>query len=175
MDRTKIQKTLYIALFAALMAVSAWISVPTPIPFTLQTFTFFLALMVIGGASSAIMSMVYLSLGIVGLPVFASFGSGAGYLLGASGGFILGFPVAALFFTILCRIFGMGKVRKLIFSVAALILIYLLGTLWFGYVYAKNTDFFAALTVCTLPYIIPDAVKIFLAYCISDRLNFFRK
>ena len=117
MKRVDMQKMLYIALFAALMAVSAWIAIPTPVPFTLQTFTFFLALMLLGGYAGMVMSIIYISLGIIGLPVFASFGSGVGYILGASGGFVLAFPIAALMFYAMEKIFGNdnGKKKKILF------------------------------------------------------------
>ncbi len=171
MDRVRIRKKLYIALFAALMAVSSWIAVPTPIPFTLQTFTFFLALMLIGGVSGAIMSVIYIAIGLVGLPVFAGFGSGVGYLLGASGGFILSFPIAALLFLLLESAFGKGHKRKLIYAALSLTVIYLIGSLWFSFVYSGGEGLLATLAVCVLPYVIPDAVKILIAYYVSDRLN----
>lgn len=175
MDRVRIKKMLYIALFAALMAVSAWISVPTPIPFTLQTFTFFLALMLLGGASGAIMSVIYIAIGLVGLPVFAGFGSGAGYLLGASGGFILSFPLAALLFLLLESAFRKGKKRKLIYAALSLVVIYVIGSLWFSLVYSGGEGLLATLAVCVFPYVIPDAIKILIAYYVSDRLKIFLK
>lgn len=173
MNRLRIQKMLYVALFSALMAVSAWIAIPMPIPFTLQTFTFFLALMILGGLYGTAMSLIYISLGVVGLPVFAGFGSGAGYLLGASGGFILAFPISALLFALLEKLFGKGRKRKLIYAAVSLLLIYAIGALWFSLVYTENRGFFAALAIVALPYVLPDALKIFLAYYVSERLKIF--
>ena len=173
MDRVRIRKMLYIALFAALMAVSAWIAVPTPIPFTLQTFTLFLTLMLLGGASGTTMSVIYIALGLVGLPVFAGFGSGVGYLLGASGGFIFSFPIAATLYLLLEFAFGKGKKRKLIYAAISLVAIYVIGSLWFSLAYSDGKGLLATLAVCVLPYVIPDAVKLLMAYYVSDRLNDF--
>ena len=58
------------ALFAAILAVSAWLTIPGPVPFTLQTFAVFAALGLLGGKRGTIAIAVYLVLGAVGLPVF---------------------------------------------------------------------------------------------------------
>ena len=64
----------HIALFAVLLAVCGWISVPVPpIPFTLQTFGVFAAMLFLGGRRSLYAVAVYLLLGAVGLPVFSGF------------------------------------------------------------------------------------------------------
>ncbi len=89
----------YIAVFAVLMAVCAWISTPkTPIsvPFTLQTFAVFAALVILGGRRGFWAVVVYLLMGLVGLPVFSGFQGGPGVLLGTTGGYIIGFIGSAL-------------------------------------------------------------------------------
>ena len=86
----------YIALFAVLLTVCAWISVPLPVPFTLQTFAIFAALGILGGRRGTWAVAVYLLLGAVGLPVFSGFRGGLGALLGTTGGYILGFLALAL-------------------------------------------------------------------------------
>ena len=84
------------ALFAALIAICSWISIPTAVPFTLQTFAVFLALGVLGGKLGTLSVAVYLLLGAVGLPVFAGFQGGLGALLGATGGYLAGFLLTLL-------------------------------------------------------------------------------
>ena len=88
----------YIALFAVLMAVCAWISIPFAVPFTLQTFAVFAALAILGGRRGTLSVVVYLLLGAVGLPVFAGFKGGLAALLGTTGGYILGFLLTALLY-----------------------------------------------------------------------------
>ena len=80
----------YIALFAVVMAVCAWISIPAAVPFTLQTFGVFLAVGLLGGKRGTLAVLIYLLLGAVGIPVFAGFNGGLGYMLGATGGYIVG-------------------------------------------------------------------------------------
>ena len=86
----------YIALFAVLMAVCSWISIPAVVPFTLQTFGVFVAVSVLGGKRGTLAVVLYLLMGIVGLPVFAGFSGGLGVLLGSTGGYIIGFVFTAL-------------------------------------------------------------------------------
>ena len=94
----------YIALFAVLMAVCAWITVPLPKPlvqFTLQTFAMFMALTTLGGRRGLYAMVVYLLLGAVGVPVFSGFRGGLGVLLDTTGGYIIGFAAAALVYWLL--------------------------------------------------------------------------
>ena len=68
----------YIALFAVAIAICSWISVPAPVPFTLQTFGVFLAAAGLGGKRGTLAVLVYLALGMAGVPVFAGFQGGMG-------------------------------------------------------------------------------------------------
>ena len=88
----KVRNMALCALFAALMALCAWISIPAgDVAITMQTFALFLTLGVLGGKRGTIAVSIYLLLGIVGLPVFSGFQGGLGTLLGATGGYIAGF------------------------------------------------------------------------------------
>ena len=82
--RLRTRDLTYVALCAVLIAVCAWISIPAPVPFTLQTFGIFAALTLLGGRRGCYAVAVYLLLGLVGLPVFAGFQGGIGALLGTT-------------------------------------------------------------------------------------------
>lgn len=82
--RSNRQKTLdmvYIAIFAVIIAVCSWISVPMVVPFTLQTFGVFCPVGLLGGKRGTLSVLIYVLLGAVGVPVFAGFSSGIGTLL----------------------------------------------------------------------------------------------
>ena len=81
----------YIGIFAVLLCISAWISIPSIPPFTMQTFAVSLCAGVLGAKKGTLAVAIYLLLGIVGLPVYSGFMSGVGVLLGATGGYLLGF------------------------------------------------------------------------------------
>ena len=153
------------SLFAALTAVCAWLSVPIPpMAFTLQTFAVLLTLGVLGGKWGTVSILLYLLLGVVGLPVFSGFRGGAVALLDATGGFLWGFPVAALVYWLL------EKPGKLSAMIAAQLTCYVCGCLWFT-VYAGGSGLWAAALTCVAPYLIPDGVKLWLAFHVSRRLE----
>ena len=157
----------YIALFAVLTAVCAWISIPAgPIPFTLQTFAVLLALTTLGGRRGFYAVAVYLLLGAVGLPVFSGFQGGLGILLSAGGGFLLGFLPAALFYRL-----TETRLPPLAACLGALAVCYASGTVWYLLVYANSADVLTALRWCVLPFVLPDLLKLGLALVVSRRLK----
>ena len=167
--RLSIQDLIYIALMAVVIALCSWISVPSAVPFTMQTFAVFCALLLLGGKRGFLAVGLYILLGAFGLPVFSGFRGGAGALLGPTGGYILGFLLAAALYWLL-----EGKLRDLVLLVAGLLVCYAFGTLWFVYVYAsggKELGFGAALMLCVVPYIIPDAIKLLLAFVLARRVK----
>lgn len=174
-SHSKVQSMAYIALFAVVMAVCSWISIPIlEVPYTLQTFAVFLAVGVLGGKRGTLAVLVYILLGAVGVPVFAGFTGGLGYLLGNTGGYIIGFLFTALLMWLLEALLG----RKLwilgVSMVLGLVVCYAFGTAWFMVVYARNAGAVGlgtALGWCVIPYIIPDLVKIALALVLTNRLR----
>lgn len=166
----------YIALFTALMAVSAWIVVPTPagIDFTLQTLGVFLAVGVLGGRRGTMAVTAYLLLGAVGAPVFSGFSGGLGALLTPSGGYLIGFFFTALFMWGVEKAVG-GRLWKLGLSmVLGAAIYYTFGTVWFMVIYpmgGEGVSLWTALGWCVFPFIIPDLVKIALALTLTNQLR----
>lgn len=160
----EIKKRNLAALFAALTAVCSWLSIPVlDISFTLQTFAVFLTLGLLGGKWGTLSILIYLLLGVVGMPVFSGFQGGPGVLLGVTGGYLWGFLFSGLVYWLLER-FG-----KLPAMIAGMLTCYLCGCLWF-YLYAGG-GLGLILLRCVVPYLIPDAVKIWLAYRLSVQLS----
>lgn len=178
---TKKMKTLdmvYIALFACLMAICAWSSIPGQIPFTLQTMGVFLAVGLLGGKRGTVAVLVYILMGAVGLPVFSGFAGGLGKLLGMTGGYIVGFLVSALLMWAMEALFGSKKWVLPVSMVVGLIACYAFGTAWFMLVYTSSKGAItlgAVLGMCVIPYIIPDAVKIAVALLLTKALKRFVK
>ena len=91
-----IAQVFWVVMFAALTAVGARIEVPhEPVPYTMQTFFVLLGGAFLGPRNGAISQVVYLAIGALGVPVFASAGFGLGRLFGPTGGYLLAFPAAA--------------------------------------------------------------------------------
>lgn len=174
--RPKTLDLVYISLFAVLLALCAWITIPTLVPFTLQTLGVFLTGSLLGPRRGLAALLVYLLLGLVGLPIFAGFNSGPGVLLGPTGGYLLGFLVGVPLIGLAAK---PGKTWVLALGMlAALLLCYAFGTAWFMVVYAQKSGAVGLLTVlgwCVFPFIIPDLLKLGLALALSRRLRPYMK
>ena len=146
---------IYISLFAVLIAVCAWISIPAAVPFA--------ATGILGGKKGTAAICIYLLLGAVGLPVFSGGTSGPGILLGSTGGYMLGWILAGL-------VAWAAESLSMILGLAGC---YALGTAWFMAVYAQGSGpvgLWSAVSMCVVPFIIPDLLKIALALMIRKRL-----
>ena len=166
-----VKKIALISLMAAVICVCSWLTVPFTVPFTMQTFAVFLSLELLGGINGTAAVGVYILLGIVGLPVFSGFRGGLGHLMGPTGGYIIGFLFSGLFYILSQRILDKKNIAlKIICRAVSLMLCYLVGTIWFVYVMGTKDSAVSvsyALSVCVLPFILPDAAKITLAVYIA--------
>lgn len=172
--RSKTYDMAYIAIFAVLMAICSWISIPMAVPFTLQTFGVFMTVGVLGGKRGSLAVLIYILLGAIGVPVFAGFSGGIGVILNTTGGYIVGFLFSALVMWGMEALLGRKPVIQIISMVLGLIVCYALGTAWFMVVYARNTGAVGLGTVlgwCVIPFIIPDLVKIALAFVLSRKIR----
>lgn len=164
----------YIAIFAALLAICSWIFINAVVPFTLQTFGVFLTCGLLGGRRGTLTILLYLLMAAVGIPVLAGFSGGLGILLGVTGGYIIGFLFAALLMWGIERLFGDRLWLLGVSMVLGMILCYFFGTAWFMVVYTQSegpVGVLGALSWCVFPFLIPDAVKIALALVLTARLR----
>lgn len=165
---------IYIAIFAVLITICSWISIPTVVPFTLQTFAIFLSVGVLGGKRGTLAVLVYILLGLIGIPVFAGFSGGIGVLAGNTGGYIMGFLLSAFVMWVMEKIFGRKLWVLALSMIIGLFVCYAFGTAWFMIVYTRNTGAVGLVSVlgwCVFPFLIPDFIKIALAFILSKRLK----
>ena len=128
----------------------------------------------LGTKRGTISVVVYILLGLVGVPVFAGFSGGLGIVIGPTGGYIVGFVFTAL---IIGALMNLSKKKsetvKIVITVVSMILgdvaCFIIGTIWFMIVY--QCDFAAALMMCVVPYLIFDGCKILLASILVNRLH----
>ena len=162
------------ALMAALLALCAWLTIPTVVPFTMQTFGIFLAVGLLGGKLGSLAVGVYLLLGIVGLPVFSGFSGGIGALAGVTGGYLLGFLLIALLMWLAEKLFGTGTAVFILSGLVGLAVCYAFGTAWFLVLYTRSTGpigLWSVLWSCIFPFVIPDLCKLALALALRRRLR----
>ncbi len=167
--RKNLLSLLYVALGATLMAVSGMIYFPLAVPITLQTLVLYTILFLFGGKIGTQSVLVYIALGIVGLPVFSGFRGGIAHILDYGGGFIIGFVIASLVFWLLDGLFS--ERYRWLSATLSLLFLYATGVLWYAVVYTGEYSLVSIISLCVLPFLLPDAVKIFLAYLISRRLS----
>lgn len=173
-ERRKTYDMAYIAVFAVLMAICSWISIPTAIPFTLQTFAVFLAVTVLGGKRGTMSVLVFVLLGAVGVPVFAGFTGGLYVILGNTGGYIIGFVFAGLLMWLMERLFGRKMWVQAVSMLLGMVTYYVFGTIWFMIVYMRTTGpvgLTAVLGWCVIPFVIPDLIKAALALFLGNTLR----
>ena len=167
MNRTK--SLVRIALGAAFIAVCAWITVPGPVPFTMQTMAVVTVAALLGPWNGCAAVLVYLLLGAVGAPVFHGFQGGAQVIVGPTGGYLIGFIFTALLTGFLTK--RSNRFWVLIAAMAAGIAVcYTFGTAWFALFYA-NGGLGKILMTCVVPFLIPDAVKILVAAVLVQRIR----
>ena len=171
----KVRNMVLCALFAALMAICAWICIPLGnFVFTLQSFAVFLALLTLGGSRGTASVFVYLCIGLAGLPVFSGFRGGFGAFFDLTGGFLWGFLLCGLLFWLLTALFG--KKARIPGAILGMLCCYGCGMLWFCTVRNGGIDagsLGSAFFLCVLPYLLPDGIKIALAFLLSHKLKKF--
>ena len=192
---TKTTALVLCGIFAALMAVCSFITIPlgfTPIPINLATLGVFLTGGILGKKYGSISLIVYILLGAVGIPVFAGFKGGLGVLAGPTGGYIIGYLAAAFLTGFLVEIVfrktsggaesgsrsktsGTAKSRTLRFigiilsMIIGLAACYALGTAWF--MISTGTGLGAALISCVIPFLPGDAAKIIVGALLVQKLR----
>lgn len=164
----------YIGVFAALIAVCSWIQIPLTIPITLQTMGVCIASALLGLKRGTFSVLIYILLGLIGVPVYAGFSAGPGVLFGSTGGYIVGFIFTALIVGGALKLFGKKTWVYVASMIVGILVCYAFGTAWFMIVYTKNTGAItlgAALSACVVPFLIPDLVKIIVATVLCKALD----
>ena len=146
------------------IAATAQIYIPTqPVPFTGQTFGVLLTAGALGSRRGVLATLLYLALGAVGLPIFAEGKHGTEWLVGATGGYLVGFLLATV---IVGRLAELGWDRNLLGSIGAMVIgslaIYAVGVPWLAY-RALDGDLSQAIALGLVPFLLWDAVKVVLA------------
>ncbi|QSX04953.1 biotin transporter BioY [Sedimentibacter sp. zth1] len=156
------KKIVICSFFAALTAVLAQISIPlpfTPVPINMGPMSVLMCGIILGKNYGALSQIVYVLLGLIGIPVFSGFTGGVGKILGPTGGYIIGY----IFTAYVVGLIATKKTNKKLFYPLAMtigiIVCYILGTAWF--MYTTKNPLIASLTMCVFPFLIGDALKIF--------------
>jgi len=170
-SKMNIRQMTLISLFAALTAVGGFISIPLyPVPLTLQTLFTLLAAMILGSVMGASSQIIYVLLGVIGLPVFAGFKAGVGILFGPTGGFLFGFIISAY---IIGKIVELKKEKNIFYyflaGIIGTIILYIIGITQLSLVTGIGIK--KAITVGMLPFLPGDILKIIAASFIARKFK----
>lgn len=171
MSKINIRQMTLISLFAALTAVGAFISIPIyPVPLSLQTLFTLLAAMTLGSVMGMLSQIIYVMLGVIGLPVFAGFKAGIGILFGPTGGFLFGFIISAY---IIGKIIELKKEKNFFYyflaGIIGTIILYIIGITQLSLV--TDMGMKKALMVGMLPFLPGDILKIIAASFIARKFK----
>lgn len=176
-----IRKFVLTGMFTAIICVISQIVIPIqPIPFSLSFLAIFLIGILLEPKYAFFSIMAYIFLGAFGLPVFAGFKGGFHVITGMTGGFIMAYPimgfVTSIFYQLSRKIKAtsfMKKIAQLAIATlgifTSIVICYTIGTLWFSYITGKTLAY--SFTVCVLPFIFFDLIKMALALAFGPVLR----
>jgi biotin transport system substrate-specific component len=161
-QRSWLLDVVLVVLFSAFVALTAQAEIPLwPVPLTLQTLGVLFTGAVLGSRRGALALLLYLTEGALGLPVFAGGASGVGYMLGPTGGYLVGFVVAA---GVVGWLAQRGWDRRLVWAAVAMVIgnviIYVCGVAWLAVFLG---DLWGALVKGMLLFVVGDLIKIAVA------------
>ena len=167
--KSKIYGLSMTAVMAAVTCVLAPMSIPIgPVPISFTNLAIYLSLYLLGWKRGTVSYLVYVLIGMVGVPVFSGFTGGMGRLLGPTGGYIVGFiPMALIAGAVIDRFRNRGL--QLAGMIAGTAVCYAFGTAW--YCFQAGSSVGAALGLCVFPFIPGDLVKMLIAMALGPMIR----
>lgn len=158
-----------VAVLAAMLGIISQISIPMPVgvPFTLQTFAISFMGVVVGYKRGVISYLIWMFLGLVGVPVFAQLSGGAGTIFGLTGGFLFGF-----FFLVLCSGIASKSSNKgaaMILMLLGLAATHVLGIVQFSFL--TGTEFQKTFLLVSFPYLLKDVISLVAALVVGTTVR----
>ena len=165
-------RTLSVAVFVTLTTLAAFVRIPlpfTPVPLTLQTFFVLLSGALLGRKLGLFTPGLYMLLRLSGLQVFTGTGSGSFYLLGPTGGYIVGFVLASFITGSLFTDEKQGRLTVFIKLLFADLVILFSGTLWLKI--SLSCPLSRAFLLGFLPFVLGDVLKVILAAVVYSKAH----
>ena len=156
----------------AITCILAPLSIPlpfSPVPISLTNLVIFISVFILGMKDATISFLIYLLLGAVGLPVFASFHAGLSVLAGPTGGYLIGFIFLALIQGFAMKYFDRKLIPTIIGMLIGMAVCYIFGTVWLAKL--MSLSFKEGLFMGVIPYLPGDAVKIIIAMIVGPILR----
>lgn len=173
-SKNNVRELVTIALLAAVLCILAPLSIPIgPVPISLTNLVLYFFVFIVGTRRTSIAFIIYMLLGMVGLPVFSGFSGGLGKLVGPTGGYIIGFLPMVIVMGLFIEKHRKASVKNIILNTIVMEVCtwipYLLGTAWLAY--SAKMTFTAALAAGVLPFIVEDLIKMVLAAIVAPGIH----
>ncbi|MEA4933165.1 MAG: biotin transporter BioY [Lawsonibacter sp.] len=168
-SKSKVYPLAMTAVMAAVICVLGPISIPIgPVPISFTNFAIYLSLYILGWKRGTLSYLIYVLIGMVGMPVFSGYAGGFGKLFGPTGGYIIGFlPMAMIVGWVIDRYRNLAV--QMAGMVVGTVVCYTVGTAWFcvqaGYAVS------AALGLCVFPFIPGDLIKMATALSVGPMIR----
>lgn len=170
MKKTNVYQLTVCALMAAIMCIFGPLSVPIgPVPVSLTNLVLYFTIFLLGTRDTVISYLVYLLLGLFGLPVFSGYSGGVAKLAGPTGGYLIGFIFMVIIGGVIMEKTNAHTVFTILGMILATAVAYAFGTAWF--MLEAKAAFSYAMSVCVLPFIPFDLVKIILATLLGKQVR----
>lgn len=161
-----------IGVMAAVTCIMGPLSIPipfSPVPISLTNLAVYFSIYVLGMKKGSISYIIYLLIGLVGVPVFSAFTGGPAKLLGPTGGYLIGF----VFMAVICGFFIDKWTDKMYMCFLGMVIgtavCYLFGTVWLAY--QAGLSFYSALAAGVIPFLPGDLAKIIIAMIIGPQIR----
>ena len=169
-QKTNTRQLTLVGVMAAVTCILGPLSLPIGVvPISLTNLVIYFAIYVLGGKRGTLSYMVYLFIGLVGLPVFSGFSGGFPKLFGPTGGYLIGFIFMAFISGIFIDKFSNKIYMCFLGMILGTIATYIFGTAWLAY--QAHLTFNAALAVGVFPFIPGDIVKMVIASFIGPQIR----
>ncbi|WP_409069501.1 biotin transporter BioY [Clostridium sp. FAM 1755] len=170
--KLEVRDMIYSALFATIIGVSSYITIPlpiSPVPITAQGLAVMLAGCVLTPVQAALSMVTFLFMGAIGIPVFSGGTAGIGVILGKTGGYLIGYLIGVIIISLLVRK-NKSLVRMLIACfIGGIVVVHILGSAWLGQVTSIGIK--KAFLLGSVPFIPGDLIKVIVAVLIGRKLE----
>ena len=166
------RRLVLIAMMTAITCILAPLSIPipvSPVPISLTNLVLLISVYILGWKDASISFIIYLLLGLAGLPVFSGFSGGVGKIAGPTGGYLAGFIFMTVIAGLAVDIFSGKRLPAVIGMALGTAVAYAFGTAWLAI--QMDLTFISALSIGVLPYLAGDTLKIILAVIAGPMLK----
>ena len=166
------RRLVLIAMMTAITCILAPLSIPipvSPVPISLTNLVLLISVYILGWKDASISFIIYLLLGLAGLPVFSGFSGGLGKIAGPTGGYLAGFIFMTVIAGLAVDIFSGKRLPAVIGMALGTAVAYAFGTAWLAI--QMDLTFISALSIGVLPYLAGDTLKIILAVIAGPMLK----